>query len=164
MLRVARMLLDSPLQDQAEEYLRRIFKETGYIGTLALEMFNVGGELFANEMAPRVHNSAHMTDFGASSSQFRQHILAVTGRCLERIHVAAFPAMVNIIGEDSPPLRRKDHGIHQHMYGKEPRPNRKLGHITVVGSTESEREKLLRLLQFQGIYVAGMKTKALATG
>ena len=81
---------DAP-QAEAEEYATKLLDELGYVGVLALELFDVGGRLLANEFAPRVHNTGHWTIEGAATSQFENHLRAVLGlplgstesRCLD---------------------------------------------------------------------------------
>ena len=78
-LRTSRVpALDAP-QAEAEEYATRLLDELGYVGVLAIELFDVGGRLLANEFAPRVHNTGHWTIEGAATSQFENHLRAVLG-------------------------------------------------------------------------------------
>ena len=102
---------------------------------LAVELFDVGGELLANEIAPRVHNSGHWTIEGAATSQFENHLRAVLGLPLgvDR-RAAAASVMVNCIGAmpDRAAVLAVP-GAHLHDYGKAPRAGRKVGHVTVVG-------------------------------
>ncbi len=120
------------LQARAETYARTVMESLGHMGVLALELFHSGDELLANEMAPRVHNSGHWTIEGAATSQFENHLRAIAGLPLGATTVRGHWAMVNLIGElpDLPPLRGAT-GTHVHLYGKLPRPMRKLGHITL---------------------------------
>ena len=120
------------LQAHAEEYLTRLFEKLDYVGVLALELFQLGDRLLANEMAPRVHNSGHWSIEGAETSQFENHIRAVAGLPLGSTASVGHSAMLNVIGSPVDPdqvLGRP--GVHLHDYGKEPRPGRKLGHITI---------------------------------
>jgi 5-(carboxyamino)imidazole ribonucleotide synthase len=100
---------------------------------LAVELFEVAGELMVNELAPRVHNSGHWTIEGAVTSQFEQHVRAVCGLPLGDPAPLGTAVMTNLIG-DHPPLAEllTVPGAHVHLYGKAPRPGRKLGHVTVV--------------------------------
>jgi len=100
----------------------------------AIELFQAGGTLLGNEMAPRVHNSGHWTIEGARTSQFENHVRAVAGLPLGACDAIGRSAMVNLIGETPPAARvlRVD-GAHLHLYGKAPRPGRKLGHVTITG-------------------------------
>ena len=100
---------------------------------MAIELFQVGDELLGNEMAPRVHNSGHWTIEGAETSQFENHLRAVTGLPLGSTELRGSSAMVNLIGDvPDPAAVAAIAGAHLHLYGKDPRPGRKLGHVTVV--------------------------------
>jgi 5-(carboxyamino)imidazole ribonucleotide synthase len=131
-----------PMQTEAETYARAILDHLGYVGVLAVELFVVNGKLLANEMAPRVHNSGHWTIEGAETSQFEQQIRAVVGLPLGSTAPTGFSGMVNLIG-DAPPLDAllNVDGAHVHLYGKAPRPGRKIGHVTVVGETSATRDR-----------------------
>lgn len=122
------------LQAAAEELAGRIMDELDYVGVLAIELFQTNGGLLANEMAPRVHNSGHWTLDGADASQFENHIRAVTGLPLAPPRVRGPAAMLNIIGElpDTAAVASVP-GARLHLYDKDPRPGRKLGHVNVTG-------------------------------
>ena len=120
------------LQKQAETYLKRLLRHFNYAGVLTIEFFVAGGRLIANEMAPRVHNSGHWTIEGAETSQFENHLRAILDLPLGSTRSIGWSAMLNLIGE-VPPIRgvlERD-GAHLHIYGKTPRPGRKLGHVTI---------------------------------
>jgi 5-(carboxyamino)imidazole ribonucleotide synthase len=137
--------VDAP-QAQAEEYATRLLDELGYVGVLALELFDTGGKLVANELAPRVHNTGHWTIEGAETSQFENHLRAVLGLPLGPTESRA-SWMVNLIGSVPPPedvLRIPS--AHLHLYGKAPRLGRKLGHITLVEPSGESENELLALL------------------
>jgi 5-(carboxyamino)imidazole ribonucleotide synthase len=124
--------LNPDLQSQAEEYAVRVMITLSYVGVLAIEFFQHEGRLLANEMAPRVHNSGHWTIEGAETSQFENHLRAMLGLPLGSTALTGHSAMLNLIG--TLPDRRAVYEIpetHLHLYGKAPRPNRKLGHITI---------------------------------
>jgi len=138
-LRVSRAPAANAPQAEAEEYGARLLDELGYVGVLALELFDVGGRLLANEFAPRVHNTGHWTIEGAATSQFENHLRAILGLPLGPTESRP-SVLVNLIG--SLPRSQDVLGIpgaHLHLYGKEPRPGRKLGHVTLVEPTP-ERE------------------------
>jgi 5-(carboxyamino)imidazole ribonucleotide synthase len=121
------------VQAQAEDYAKRILQELEYVGVLAIEFFDTANGLVANEMAPRVHNSGHWTIEGADTSQFENHLRAVTGMELGSTEVHGVCGMVNVIGvEPNVGRLREIPSVHVHMYGKAPAPRRKLGHITVT--------------------------------
>ena len=138
---------NSALQKQAETYLKRVFKQFDYVGILTIEFFVKNGKLIANEMAPRVHNSGHWTIEGAATSQFENHIRAILGLPLGDTRALGHAAMVNFIGEMPPPEQILSiPGVHYHSYGKEPRPNRKLGHCTITAASATARDKALSKL------------------
>lgn len=126
--------LTPDLQERAESHARAVMDRLEYVGVMAIELFQVGEELFGNEMAPRVHNSGHWTIEGAESSQFENHLRAVTGLPLGSTASRGSSVMVNLIGAvpDTAAVAAVA-GAHLHLYGKEPRPGRKLGHVTIVG-------------------------------
>ena len=103
--------------------------------------------LIANEMAPRVHNSGHWTIEGAQTSQFENHVRAVCGLPLGPTDAIGFNAMHNIISV--PPTTEqlaqlsKLSGVYVHLYGKEPRANRKLGHITFHSDNSASLKELM---------------------
>lgn len=135
------------LQKQAETYLRRLLKHLDYAGVLTIEFFVRGGKLIANEMAPRVHNSGHWTIEGAQTSQFENHVRAILGLPLGSTRPNGHSAMMNFIGS-IPELGNilRVSGVHFHSYGKEPRPNRKLGHCTVNAPSAAARDRALQQL------------------
>jgi len=128
------------LQPRAETMARAIMEKLEYVGVLALELFQIGDALVANEIAPRVHNSGHWTIEGANCSQFENHLRAVAGLPLGDTAMRTNrAAMVNLVGE-LPPLEDVllVDGAHPHFYGKENRPNRKVGHITITSDDDEE--------------------------
>ncbi len=134
-LRVSRIPAAGAPQEQAERLVTRLLDELGYVGVIALELFERAGALLANEFAPRVHNTGHWTIDGSSTSQFENHLRAILGLPLGRTEAFAPSVMINIVG-GVPPLAAllALPGTHVHLYGKEPRPGRKLGHVTLVGA------------------------------
>jgi 5-(carboxyamino)imidazole ribonucleotide synthase len=116
----------------AEGYLRALLEHFDYVGVLTLELFQAGGRLYANEIAPRVHNSGHFSIEGARTSQFEQHLRAVVGLPLGSVELLGYSAMLNAIGalpEIEAVLGVPD--AHLHSYAKLPRPGRKVGHVTL---------------------------------
>jgi 5-(carboxyamino)imidazole ribonucleotide synthase len=117
-----------------------------YVGILAVEMFDCGGELLVNELAPRPHNSGHWTLDAAHTSQFQQQVRAVCGLPLgDPGPTVSAAAMVNLLGElwaDGTPrwaAALADPAAHLHLYGKrEARAGRKMGHLTVTADTPAE--------------------------
>jgi len=107
-------------------------------GVFAIEMFAIGDDVLINEIAPRVHNSGHLTIDAHQTSQFEQHIRAVTGLPLGSTEQRALAAvMVNILGNiERAGLERVISlpDTHVHLYGKSPRKNRKIGHVTTLAA------------------------------
>jgi len=124
------------LQARGERYAQAIMERLDYVGVLAIEFFEVGGQLLANEMAPRVHNTGHWTIEGTKTSQFENHVRAVAGLPLGPTSPLGASAMINLIGTapDVRAMLEVEHA-HVHLYGKSARAGRKVGHVTVVGST-----------------------------
>ncbi len=131
-------------QGQARAYLTRLLETLDYVGVMALEMFQVGNQLLANEVAPRVHNSGHWTIEGAETSQFENHLRAILGLPLGSVAPRGYCAMVNLIGVIPPiePILQIPNA-HLHLYGKSPRPGRKVGHITLRADTREALERHL---------------------
>jgi 5-(carboxyamino)imidazole ribonucleotide synthase len=124
---------DNALQARGAELATRVVTDLEHVGVLAVELFEVGGALMANEIAPRVHNSGHWTIEGAETSQFENHLRAVLGLPLGSTASRGVSAMVNCIGEvPDPAAVLAVPGAHLHDYGKAARPGRKLGHVTVT--------------------------------
>lgn len=116
---------------KAKAMTRKTMLALDYVGVLALELFQCGEQLLANEMAPRVHNTGHWTIEGAKCSQFENHVRAITGLPLGDCGSVGFSMMRNYLGQLwSPEQQCSDWTWHN--YGKEPRPGRKLGHATKV--------------------------------
>lgn len=121
-----------------EDAVRRFAEALDHVGVFVIELFDLEGgpdaDLAANEVAARVHNSYHWTQDGASASQFALHDAAVLGEPLPAVEVRGATEMVNLVG-GVPDLadRAGEEGVHVHLYGKSPRPGRKLGHVNVTG-------------------------------
>jgi 5-(carboxyamino)imidazole ribonucleotide synthase len=126
--------VDESLQRQAEGYLGTLLERLDYVGVLAVEFFVVGGSLLANEMAPRVHNSGHWTIEGSETSQFENHLRAIAG--MELGSTKSRPTvMLNCIGSmPSEEETAEFPELFRHDYGKEARPGRKVGHLTLPAS------------------------------
>ncbi len=131
---------------QAIEHARTLADALEYVGVFALELFDCGDRLLANEMAPRVHNSGHWTIEGAETSQFENHLRAVVGAPLGSTAPRGHSCMLNFIGElPSREALLRLPGAHWHDYGKTPRPARKTGHATLrADSPEALAESLER--------------------
>ncbi|HCH6767307.1 TPA: 5-(carboxyamino)imidazole ribonucleotide synthase [Serratia marcescens] len=146
------------LQRQAEQMLAAILNELNYVGVMAMECFIVGDRLLINELAPRVHNSGHWTQNGASISQFELHLRAILGLPLPQPMVSTPSVMVNLIGTAvneqwlSLPL------VHLHWYEKEVRPGRKVGHLNLNDPSAADLRQALQELAplLPGEYQSGL--------
>ena len=135
------------LQPVAQDYITRLLKHLNYVGVLTLELFVTEQGLYANEMAPRVHNSGHWSIEGAVSSQFENHIRAVAGLPLGSTDVVRPTVMVNIIGQHPKSAEVLAlNGAHLHLYNKSERVGRKIGHITLMPNDSAELTGLCRQL------------------
>jgi 5-(carboxyamino)imidazole ribonucleotide synthase len=140
--------VDDALQERAEACIRPLLDDLDYVGVGCGELFDVGGELLAHELAPRVHNSGHWTIEGASTSQFENHLRAVLSWPLGSTAARGASAMVNCIGA----LPDRDAvlavpGAHLHDYGKSARRGRKVGHVTVCAADADALEPALARVQ-----------------
>jgi len=125
-------ILDDSLQSVAEDYAERVLSELNYVGVLGFEFFVCNETLVANEIAPRVHNSGHWTIEGAATSQFENHLRAILDLPLGSTNALSECTMYNLIGtmpDSRIIMNLKNARLHD--YGKSPRANRKLGHITL---------------------------------
>ena len=145
-LAVSRAPARDALQGTAEEIATKLLDELGYVGVLAVELFELDGKLLANEFAPRVHNTGHWTIDGAVTSQFENHVRAVLGLPLGATDVLGESVMVNLVGEALPLERLLGiPGAHVHLYGKAARAGRKLGHVTLVDADEGRVAEVVGL-------------------
>ena len=136
--------------EQANTYIKELMHELGHVGILTLELFETETGLIANEMAPRVHNSGHWTIEGCVCSQFENHLRAITGQPLGNTDANRPTCMINIISEkgDIAGIMALPYA-HVHLYGKEERSGRKLGHITVqADSTEELKWRVKNVASF----------------
>lgn len=132
---------------KAVGHARALAEALDYVGVFALELFCRDGELLANELAPRVHNSGHWSIEGAEVSQFENHLRAVLGLPLGDTGAVGHACMLNWLGEmpDASPVLREPGG-HWHDYGKSPRAGRKVGHATLrADSAEALAQALARV-------------------
>ena len=137
--------VDASTQATALSHAKRLADALDYVGVFALELFQHDGELLANELAPRVHNSGHWTIEGSETSQFQNHLRAVLGLPLGSTRMLGHACMLNWIGAmpDAAPLLREAGG-HWHDYGKEARAGRKVGHATLRADTPAELAESLQ--------------------
>lgn len=134
--------LDGELAGQAQELALRIAKELGVVGHLAVELFETtDGRILVNELAMRPHNSGHWTQDGAITSQFANHVRAVLDLPLgDPRPRAPWTVMCNVLGGDYPDMyaaylhcMARDPQLKIHMYGKDVKPGRKVGHVNTYG-------------------------------
>jgi 5-(carboxyamino)imidazole ribonucleotide synthase len=135
---------DKELAERAFAYARKLADALDYVGVFALELFCRDGELLANELAPRVHNSGHWTIEGAETSQFENHLRAVLGLPLGDTRMLGHACMLNWIGQmpDPTPVLTEASG-HWHDYGKTARDGRKVGHATLRADSAVELAEAL---------------------
>ncbi len=146
-------LLDQNIQTKAKKIAEDICQQLNHVGLLAVEMFYTAtGDVLINEIAPRVHNSGHLSIEGNNCSQFDMHLRAILNLPLGNTDIVLPSVMINLTGEEGfeGPVRYEGvekimalSGVHIHLYGKaETRPFRKMGHITITApSLEEARAK-----------------------
>jgi 5-(carboxyamino)imidazole ribonucleotide synthase len=137
------------IASDAREITRAILTQLQYVGVLCVEFFvGTDGQLLVNEIAPRPHNSGHLTFDAATTSQFEQQVRAVCGLPLGATDLLRPAAMANLLGElwaEGEPnwaaaCRFPD--VKLHLYGKsDPRPGRKMGHLTAIAATVQEAQE-----------------------
>lgn len=140
----------------AQELALKVADALGVVGVLAVELFETADGVVVNELAMRPHNSGHWSIEGARTSQFEQHLRAVLDYPLGRTDLMA-PAVVmaNVLGASEPPAMGPDERVHHlfarfpdahvHLYGKEERPGRKVGHVTFLGDDMASVRERARL-------------------
>ena len=162
--------LSDALAAEAEQLGLRIAEELGVVGVLAVELFEtVDGALMVNELAMRPHNSGHWTMNGAVTSQFEQHLRAVLDYPLgDTRPLAPVTVMANVLGGEPAQPMSMDERLHHlmgripdahvHLYGKEERPGRKIGHVNVLGDdVDVVRERAQRAAHWlsHGVWTDG---------
>ena len=154
--------LPADLAIDAQGLALRIASALDVVGLLAVELFETSRGLLVNELAMRPHNSGHWSIDGACTSQFEQHLRAVLDLPLgspSGLVPSGFVVMANLLGGTDPDIYDRyihvmaaDPGVKVHFYGKEVRPGRKIGHVTVVGgpfdSVESLRDRARRAASY----------------
>jgi 5-(carboxyamino)imidazole ribonucleotide synthase len=141
--------IDPTVQKTAEHYMQTLLDEMDHIGVLTIELFETENGLVANEMAPRVHNSGHWSIDGANTSQFENHVRAITGMPLgDTTPTHSYCAMINIISKIGPTNTVLNMpNAHLHLYDKEERANRKLGHINITANSQAELDESIKKLK-----------------
>lgn len=137
---------DAQSQQQAEAMLSAIMNELDYVGVMAMECFIVPEGLLINELAPRVHNSGHWTQNGASISQFELHLRAILQLPLPTPVVSTPSVMVNLIGTALNMAWLQQPLVHLHWYEKEVRPGRKVGHLNLSDTSHESLQHALHHL------------------
>lgn len=152
--------LSDELASRAQEVALLIAERLGVVGMLAVELFEVDGAVLVNELAMRPHNSGHWTIDGAVTSQFENHLRAVLDLPLgDPRSRAPYTVMVNILGGDLPDLYdaykhvlAHDPALKVHLYGKEVKTGRKVGHVSACGD---DPDALLARARHAADYFAG---------
>ncbi|GAB3489402.1 5-(carboxyamino)imidazole ribonucleotide synthase [Marinomonas epiphytica] len=139
-------------QAKAEQMLGKLMDALDYVGVMAMECFRVGDQLLINELAPRVHNSGHWTQAGASTCQFENHVRAVSGLPLSPIQVKNQSMMVNLIGVELDYQWLNIKGLELYWYKKEVRPGRKVGHLNFCSASIGDLQQALSDLDMPAPY------------
>ncbi|GAA4748424.1 5-(carboxyamino)imidazole ribonucleotide synthase [Gordonia alkaliphila] len=165
--------LDPETAQRAQQMALALADELGVVGNMAMELFEtVDGDLVVNELAMRPHNSGHWTMDGAVTSQFEQHLRAVLDYPLGATAATSdVVVMANILGAEQAPAMSMDERLHHlmarmpeakvHLYGKDERPDRKVGHLNIVGrpgqSLDDVRERAERAAHWMshGVWTDG---------
>jgi len=148
---IAPAAVSDQTHDHAVQIASQLLTELDHVGVMCVEMFvTAEGRILVNEMAPRVHNSGHLTIEASVTSQFEQHVRAICGLPLGSTSMRP-AAMANLLGDlwtdDSDPhwVAALEAGAKIHLYGKEiARPGRKMGHLTAVAGTTAEALAIVR--------------------
>ena len=148
MLRYSIVGEEQPYTEEAQKIAETLLDHFQYVGVLTIEFFVTDRGLCVNELAPRVHNSGHWSIEGAVTSQFANHVRAITGLPIGDTALRApYAAMVNLIGDlGNIEQVLKIPGAALHLYGKDPRPNRKLGHVTLLAQNNKALERQLTMV------------------
>ncbi|MSR28467.1 MAG: 5-(carboxyamino)imidazole ribonucleotide synthase [Phycisphaerales bacterium] len=136
------------LDRMARAHVSALMESLDYHGVIGVEFFVTRAGLLANEMAPRVHNSGHWTIDGALTSQFENHLRAISGLPLGPTAARGACAMINLVGRT--PLPSEILGVpgaRLHLYGKPPRKGRKVGHVTLCAEDQAQLALVLRALE-----------------
>ncbi|MRX27601.1 5-(carboxyamino)imidazole ribonucleotide synthase [Kangiella sp. HZ709] len=151
-LRLSLSLQHDPKQQEAQDIIRKVMEDVGYVGTMAVELFDLGDKFAANELSPRVHNSGHWSMDGAIASQFKNHLLAITNQPLQDTSIQNATAMVNLIGgiPDKKAVARIP-GAVLYDYGKEPKPGRKVGHINICADGDNDENFVPNIIKVLGM-------------
>lgn len=146
--------VEKTVHQKAKEMAYKIAEKMNLVGTLGIEMFlTEKGDIYANELAPRPHNSGHYSIEACSDSQFDMHIRAICGYALPEVELLKPAIMINILGqhhEEALKLNESKPAWHVHEYGKgQVKTGRKMGHITVLTNNQ---EATLNEIKDTGIW------------
>ncbi|MDT8429199.1 MAG: ATP-grasp domain-containing protein, partial [Pseudomonadales bacterium] len=142
------------VQAQAEDMLTRLMTHLDYVGVMAMECFLVGDRLLINEIAPRVHNSGHWTQDGASLCQFELHLRALLDWPLPQPAQTGTSLMINLLGLPHPLSCLQVAGARLYWYGKSLYPGRKMGHINMTHDDPAQLADWLQALPLPEDYQA----------
>ncbi|BAP58740.1 ATP-grasp domain-containing protein [Candidatus Tachikawaea gelatinosa] len=137
------------IQNQSENILKTIMNQLKYVGVMVIEFFLIDfNTLLINEIAPRVHNSGHWTQNGASISQFELHLRAILDYPMYNPTICYdYSVMINLIGIDFNMLWINQSSVHLHWYSKKTFKGRKVGHLNIVDNNYLRLCKTLKNLQ-----------------
>lgn len=143
----------SELDEVTLKHARHMAETLKYVGVMVVEFFQTEDQVYVNEMAPRVHNSGHWSIEGAHTSQFENHLRAGLNLPLGSTQMDGMAAMLNWIGAfPEHILSINTPHLYWHVYGKEPRPGRKIGHSTLLAPTAQElHDKIVGLVKQLGV-------------
>ena len=139
--------IDTRLEQRIQEIAKNIITSLEFVGSLGIEFFIKGDDIYFNEMAPRPHNTAHYTLDACDHSQFDLHIKSVLGEDLPTPQLLSPVVMLNILGQDKEKIENlvNDKMMKVHLYKKtEWKQDRKMGHINYLGE---DLEKLIQLAE-----------------
>ncbi len=138
--------LPDAINKEGQTYLKRVCETLDYVGLVCMECFLIDDKLIINEIAPRVHNSGHWTSKGVPTSQFENHIRAISGLTLGNTEQTLPCGMLNLLGVTVTARQVEGANNFLTLYGKATKPKRKLGHITVMTHSQAEtKTELARL-------------------
>ena len=144
--------ISASIEEKAVSIAKRLIESLGLVGILAVELFlTADGEVLINEIAPRPHNSGHHTIRANATSQYEQHLRAISGLPLGDTRTTCFSGMLNLLGEAgyTGPVKYEGlseslamQGVYPFLYGKKiTKPFRKMGHVTILGDSREEVEQ-----------------------
>lgn len=134
-------------QAQASHIARTLLEQWSYVGVLSIELFDEGGALRVNELAPRVHNSGHWSQDADVTSQFSNHIRAITDMRPGNTRPMGYAGMVNLLGREPDAALLQAEDVNLHWYTKSVRSRRKVGHINVQAQNRAQLQKRLAELE-----------------